>query len=115
MKTIKRNWLMKQIELGKMEVKCEMSLTDDYRFDVANEFGVSDWMPARIRHPRFEKRELYNGNVVDMCADDDRKDGFANMGEYEFTGKSGHAYWIDDEKIRLSVHSNLWYTLRVKA
>ena len=114
-KTIKRNWLMKQVEDGKMEVKCRYHLTDDYAFDNANDFGKTEWKPARIRHPRFETITLQNGNEIQTCVDSDCKDGYLNMMTCDFEGKAGAAYKQDDgEEITLRVYSGLVYTLRMK-
>jgi len=110
-KTIKRNWLKKQIELGKIEIKCELHLTDDYRFDVSNEFGKSDWMPARIRKPVFSMVTV-NGYEMERCTNDDWKAGYMNLHEGDFEGKPGYAYRKEDGTITLKIHSNLYYTLR---
>lgn len=111
MKTIRKDTLKKMVEAGKLECKCEIHLTDDYRYDVANDFGKTEWKAARIRHPKFEKVTLYNGNEVDTCTDSDVKDGFINLMECEIN--MGRAYWNGENQITLRVHSNLYYTLRV--
>ena len=112
-KSIRRDWLKRQIEAGKIEVKCNYHMTDDYAFDNANDFGKTDWMPARMRHPKYEQRKNYVGNTVDVCTDDDFVDGYMNLNEYEFTGKSGGAYQYEDGTIHFYVHSNLSYDMRL--
>lgn len=113
MKTIKRNWLKKQIEDGKVEAKCDYSMTDDYAFDNANCFGATGFAKARISRPTFKTITLPNGAEREVLEDSDTIDGAMNFKEYEFTGKSGAAYKTDDGLIRLRVHSNLVYTLRM--
>ena len=111
MKTIRRDVLKRKVEAGKMEVKCNISLTDDYQFDNSINFGKTDWAPARIMHPKFEERTLYNGNKTMVCVDVDRKPGFYNLMECDFSGH-GHACLEADGSICLYVHSNLSYQLR---
>ena len=115
MKTIRRDWLRKQIEAGKVVGKCDMHLTDDYAWDNASGFGKTGWMPVRIRHPKFTRIVLPNGNDREHCSDSDCLDGYLNFDECYFGFKSGHASWNDDGTIRFRVHSNLWYTLQVNA
>lgn len=114
-KVIKRNWLKKQIELGKVEAKCEHHLTDDYRFDDSVNFGKTDWMQCRIRNPKFATRILDNGSEMPYCADDDFVWGQINLMDCDLHGKPGKAYLMDDDTIWLYVHSNLSYSLRMKA
>ena len=116
MQTSRREWLRKQIDAGKMEVKCNYHLTDDYAFDNANKGGTTDWMPARIRRPTFSKYITPGGWENDYCSDDDRVEGMMNFNVSDFDGKAGMAYWKDDAKtlIQFSIHSNASYTLRLK-
>lgn len=113
--TVRRDWLRKQVEAEKMECRCDGHYTDDYLLDAAGNFGKTEWKPARIRHPRFEPREMPGGFTRDVCVDPDTRDGFMNMMECDFTGNCGRAYAAADGKtISLHVHSNLSYTLRFK-
>jgi len=114
MKTIRRDWLKRQIEKGNVEAKCQHDLTDDYQFDNANDFGKTDWMEARMSRPTYKEVTNYVGNKVTVVDDRDFIDGIMNFKDYEFTGKSGGAYRTNDETIHLYVHSNLSYTLRIK-
>lgn len=115
MKTIRRDWLLRQIEAGKVVGKCDMSLTDDYAWDNASNFGKTGWMPVRISHPKYEKLTLPNGCVIDHNTDSDLVEGAINFYEYYFGFKSGTAHWNPDGTILFRVHSNLWYTLQVNA
>lgn len=112
---LNRGWLKKEIAKGNIEAKCNYSYTDDYAFDNANDFGKTNWQPVRIRHPRFESYTYPNGSTIDRCVDDDRKEGYLNLNEGDFSGKSGGLYRTNDGEIRFYVHSNLSYTVRVKA
>ena len=115
MQTVNRGWLKKQIANGKVEAKCRYAMTDDYRFDNANEFGKTDWMQARFYYPVFGKVTLQNGITITRCEKDDRKEGQANFSESDLKTKSGAAYRNDDGTITLRIHSNEVWTLRVAA
>ena len=115
MKTIKRNWLKKQIELGKVEAKCNYHMTDDYAFDNAYGFGKTDWMKARISRPTWKEVELYNGNKKTIVDNHDFIDGQMNFKDYDFEGKPGRAWGNENGTITLYVHSNLSYELRMAA
>jgi len=114
-KTIRRNWLYRQIEAGKVTGMCNLHLTDDYAYDNATGFGETEWMPVRIRHPKFEKITLYNGSVIDHCADYDFVENTINLNESDLEGNSGRASWNDDDTIYFRVHCNLYYTLKLNA
>lgn len=113
MKTIRRDWLKKQIENGKAEAKCDIHLTDDYVFDNAYGFGKTEWLPCRISKPVYEHIILENGAEIDMCVDSDHKDGYINLRSYHFDSGS-KASDNGDGTINLKVHSNLYYTIRLK-
>ena len=115
--TVNRGWLRKQIEAGNVEVKCNYSMTDDYAWDAASGFGKTDWMPARIRRPKFAKPGNNEGYREGCCIDDDRKDGYMNLDECDLTSRSGMAYRDsqDNSIIRLSPYSNLCYSMRIVA
>jgi hypothetical protein len=112
--TIKRNWLKKQIELGKVEAKCNFKLTDDYAWDNADNFGKTDWMPARISHPTYAEYTTACGSVCTRCVDDDFVQGSLNFHDSDFAYKTGYACHNDDGTIRFSVLSGELYTLRIK-
>lgn len=90
---VNRGWLLRQVEAGNVEVKCNYSMTDDYAFDAAYNFGKTDWMPAQ---------------------DYFKKDGCALA--WYFSTKGGFAYWNEDKsEIAMSVYSNYSLQLRIKA
>lgn len=111
--TVKRNWLVKQIEAGKVEAKCTHYLTDDYAFDNANKFGATGWMPARISHPTWREVTYPNGNKNQIVDDHDFIEGQMNFHVSDFEGKSGGAYRQNDGTISFYIHSNAHYTLRI--
>jgi len=91
--TVNRGWLKKQVQAGKMEIKCQYHYTDDYAHDAAVGYGKTDWMDAT---------DYFN----DGCGIN-----------WYFGTQSGGAWWSDDAKteITLLIHSNLSYRLRMKA
>ncbi len=97
LKTIRRDVLKRLVENDKVEAKCNYRYTDDYIGDNADNFGKSDYMPCRIIKDNSEFKE-----------------GYMNLRDFDFKTKSGMAYKDDNGEIRLIVHSNLSYTLRVK-
>ena len=111
-KTIKRNWLKKQIEAGNMEAKCNYVLTDDYAFDNAYNFRKTEWLPARISHPTYREIALQNGSVITQRDDEDYKEGALNFKDYDFTFSTGRAYRNDDGTISFYPLSGESYTLR---
>ena len=112
MNTINRAWLKRQVAAGKIVARCEYRLTDDYRFDDANDLGRSGWLKTRIREPQWATFTNYAGAMQEYCVDDDRVAGRINFDAHDFTSKSGGAYRNADGTITLRVHSNLVYTLR---
>jgi len=116
-KTIRRDWLRKQIIAGKIESRCVFEIEHDGT-GAYDRFG-GEWMPARIRHPRFEEFTNCYGNQQSRCADPDFIEGQSNFNESDFTTKSGGAYLsgTDPEGRKLysfHIHSNSCYTLREK-
>lgn len=114
-KTVRRDWIKKQIELGNIEAKCDYIYTDDYAYDNAYNFGKTDWMPARISRPTYKDITLQNGSVMTMIDDRDFVDGFMNFKDHDFEYSTGRCYWDENCEtisfIPLSGHS---YTLRIK-
>lgn len=89
--TINRAWLKRQLEAGNIEAKPAQRLTDDYAYDAATNFGVTDWAPARIG--KYE----------------DWKEGYHNIAEYQLRGHIS-AYMTQDGIIHLNfggTHSEL--------
>jgi len=97
-KTVRRDWIKRQIEKGIVEVKCNYKYTDDYAFDAAVKFQKTDWMPARVDENR---RGQENGCI--------------NFHPEDFRFQSGLAYRQDDGTIRFVVMAGESYTLRMTA
>lgn len=99
MKTVRRDWLKKQIMNGKMVGKCDHRYTDDYAMDNANNFGKTDFMPLQII-------EDYDDHVAA---------GFLFLWADDFVGKPGWAS-IDEKTgiYSLYVHSNLSFSFKFK-
>ena len=116
MQTIRRDWLRRQIEAGQIEARCNYHLTDDYRGDAADNFGKTEWMPARIRHPRFETYTSPWGAECQRCVDHDDPPGFLHFFASDVEGKSGMAYWESEPEglIRFRIHSNAAFSMRVR-
>lgn len=108
MKTVRRDWIMRQIDKGNIEAKCTYNYTDDfYAWEDRNRNIFStDWLPVRISRPKFDSSYRYS--------DVDRIDGHINFMPHELKSRSGSAWWNEDGTITLLVHSNLCYTLRIK-
>jgi len=49
-KTIRRDWLKKQIHVGNIEIRCNGIYTDDYAFDASVDYQRSDWHKADLSH-----------------------------------------------------------------
>ena len=84
-RTVNRGWLRRQIEAGKIEIKTDMILTDDYAFDAAYNAQKSGWTKADIK----------------------------NFSEEDFKYSSGRAYWNEDRtEMRWTMLANHYYTCR---
>ena len=106
-----------------MEARCDLYIEHDG--DGSRDTFGGPWMPARIRRPKFEPREMFGGFAREVCVDDDFREGHMNLMAHHFEGKSGSAYQYGTgqggtgqggttEIIVLHVHSNLCYSLRFK-
>jgi hypothetical protein len=113
MKTINRGWLKRQVAAGKVEAKCNYRYSDDYAYDNASNFGRTEWMKARIRHPVFTEYVNEYGFKLSRCTDHDFIEGQMNFHESDFEGKAGGAYQDDDGTIHFYIHSNASYELRL--
>lgn len=89
-RTVKRNWLKKQIENGCVFGRCCHSHTEDYVNSI--------WKPVRIKHADFI-------------------DGFINLNETDFSTKTGMAWRtkMDPNLIEFSVHAGLHYQLKIQS
>ena len=86
-KTVRRDWLKRQIAKGNIEIKCNMILTDDYAYDNASNCQKSDWKKANIE----------------------------NFSEQDFKYQSGYAYWNEDKtEISWTMLCNHYYTCRIR-
>jgi len=83
--TVNRGWLKKQIAAGNVEIKTDIILTDDYAFDASSNCQKSEWRKADI----------------------------SDFGLYDFTYKSGRAYWTKDGLINWVMLANHYYTCRL--
>lgn len=117
-KTIRRDWIKKQIALGNIEAKCDYIYTDDYAFDNAYGFQKTDWMIARLAPERkWEEIILPNGNTTHRLINSEEltKEGFMSFEAHDFEYSTGRCYWDENCEtisfIPLSGHS---YTLRIK-
>jgi hypothetical protein len=115
MQTIRRDWLMRQIDAGMVDAKCDYHLTDDYAYDNANKGGQTDWLPARVSRPYRKDPSSENHRFLD----DEERDfisGVMNFRESDFEGSCGLCYWRDEAQtlIILIVHQNLSYSLRLR-
>ena len=113
MKTVRRDWIMRQIDKGNIEAKCIYHYSDGYAWD-AETSGGTDWLLARIRRPKFEPTVLSSGMLIERCTDPDYVYGCISFEKIDFKTGSGAAWWNEDGTITLLVHSNLCYTLRIK-
>lgn len=119
-KTIRRDWLKKQIEKGNVEAKCNYHLTDDYAWDNAVNFGKTEWLPARVAPERqWEEITLQNGNTTHRLINSEEmyKEGFITFERHDFTYSTGWASWDDDEHTQISFCplSGESYDLRIKS
>ena len=90
---IRRDWLRRQVQAGKMEARCDFHFDAHYEQDTASRV----WMPAR-----------FSENYGDFV------DGVINFKPFDFRTKSGCAYGEKDGIIHLVVHSNSSFSLRAK-
>lgn len=105
--TIRRAAVLKLIEAGLIEAKCNFHMTDDYAWDNANDFGKSGWMPARI-----QKEYVDDWGKIRW----DRVEDAINFQKRDFSSayQTGYARLDKNGEISFSIHSNLNYTLRIK-
>ena len=86
-RTVRRDWIKRQIIAGNIEIKTDMILTDDYAYDNASNCQKSDWRTADIK----------------------------DFNDADFKYGSGRAYWSEDrETISWTMLANHYYTIRVK-
>lgn len=95
MANLRRNKLKKMIEKGLLIAKCESQYTDDYKLDVATNFGKTDYKPCKIK------------DSAQTDFSDDIK-----FYDCSFTSKCGYAQKCEDGTIYFKVSSNESYRLK---
>lgn len=130
-RSVNRGWLKRQCEAGKLWLKCEQHLTDDYAGDAANNFGIMDNYKQAIIRPDMpeelkpvgkgyrEEQEAFEKFISQWKADNDvcaKADGSGGkIIRYASDFRSGSGY-VDGDKKRgtFSIHSNLWYSYEIR-
>jgi hypothetical protein len=119
MKTIRRDWLKRRVDAGKMEACTVFNIERDGTG--ANDVYGGDWKPARIRRPTFREHYPDKENRPDwhysVCAHSHFIDGKMNFNESDFRSGSGACYQertcADGRPIYcLHIHSNAVYNFR---
>ena len=100
-KTVNRGWLKKQIAAGKMLIKCDYKMTDDYAFDAATNFGKTGWKPARYAPNKYSQECKYAEDVI-------------FVDDFDLKSKSGCAYQREGGEIALIVYNGYSLTLKSK-
>lgn len=100
MKTIRRDWLKRQIEKGVVEAKVNYALTDDYAYDNSvNNQRTKVWKPAVVCE---HSKRTYDRPVVYFA-------------DFDFKTSTGYAGWEEDGTITFCPLSSEYYTLRIIA
>lgn len=95
-KTIRKDKLKKLINAGKIQAKCNYHLTDDYKYDYANNEGKTPWLPCRIK-------DSDSAHPIK---------GYINLMPCDFTFKTARC--IDyGTHMTFYIHSNLSYDLKL--
>ena len=89
--TVNRQMLRRLVAEGRMEARV------DFAYDDMGGQTSGDWMPARL--------STGYGDFVE---------GQVNLTADDFESVCGRAYITDDGRLRLRIHSNLIYVLRVR-
>ena len=135
-----RGHLIRMAKAGRLFVKCSYSMSDDYAFDNANNFGKADafsqvFLSAEYESPhREELNALYAAHHPKMppeteietiriainrddqafrAAEDKECDGRFKMKLWDFRTQSGHCSGTK-ESGSFTVHSNLCYEYEVR-
>lgn len=118
MKKKRRDWLMRQVDAGKMEAATVFEIERDGTG--ANDKYGGDWKPARIRRPTFRQhwpdKENHPEHHYGVCDNHDFIDGKMNFNESDFKSGSGGLYESGTSdgrpKYCLHIHSNAVYNFR---
>jgi len=92
-KTVRRDKLKRDIEKGLYLCKCNGRYTDDYAWDAASNYGITEFMEVNIVKTNSERKEKH-----------------INLWESDFSGY-GNAWENEDGTVTLWIHSNLSYDL----
>lgn len=117
--TVNRGWLKRQIQSGNVIAKCNYHYTDDYAWDAAVDYQRTDWLPAYFNPPqRWELANPDNPHGPHHCVNNHERNpqGYISFDDHDLDSTSGRAYWSEDDGeavIKLSVHSNLLFTLKL--
>lgn len=96
-RTIRRDWLKRQIEQGKALARCKFALSDDYIDDNARNLGRTGWKPAYLKASR-----------------DDYREGMIGFLPEDFRYRSGRAYQYEDSQdITFVVMTNESFAIRI--
>lgn len=119
MKTIRRDWLKRRVDAGKMEAKTVFHIEHDG--DGRNDIFGGEWKQARIRRPTFREHYPDKENKPDwhygVCDNPDFIEGKMNFNESDFRSGSGACYEAgttqDGRPIYcLHIHSNAVFNFR---
>jgi hypothetical protein len=115
-KTVRRDWLKRQVDLGNMEAKTVFQIEHDG--DGRNDVFGGEWKTARIRRPTFREHYPDRENHPDwhygVCADPDFVEGMMNFNESDFRSGSGACYLEENGSYCLHIHSNAVFNFRKK-
>lgn len=135
-KSVNRGWLLRRAKAGKLWVKCNFHLTDDYAHDAAVKFGkMDDFKQVYVREIfssplEQEVNDAYgrgaNHQDVEPLMEELRRqreafsreqeikaNGKVMLWQRDFQTKSGHCSG-DQQSGSFSVHSNLSYSYEVR-
>ena len=97
LKTVRRDWLLRKINAGLVEGKCNYRYSDDYAWDAQTNFGKTDRLPVVVHN---------TGRTFDSCK--------LNLLSCYFGFSSGRAWRNEDGSITFVPLSGTSYTLWVK-
>lgn len=94
--TVNRGTLKRLVAEGKLLASCKYSMTDDYAWDNAVNFGAMDgYLPARLGDKHT------------------REPGVIYFTEHDFKSSSGMAWLNDNGTVTLKVHGNESWVLKL--
>lgn len=96
-RTVRRDWLRRQVQKGLVECKRDFKHTDDYACDAAYDFSKTGWLPCR-----FDEGSEYGDVHTEIV-----------LHAHDFTGNGGSS-WVDDEGLIVLYHGYQSYSFRMK-